>query len=46
MSTELPWSTRTLVDLVLLVVEVVEVVVCEGYGRHAASVMGMGNVVD
>ena len=32
--------------VVLLVVEVVEVVACEGYGRHAASVMGMGNVVD
>jgi len=24
----------------------VEVVVREGYGRHAAFVMGMGNVVD
>jgi len=32
--------------VILLVVEAVEVVVCEGYGRHAASVMGMGNVVD
>ena len=32
--------------VVLLVVEVVEVVVCEGYGRQAASVMGVGNVVD
>jgi len=32
--------------VVLLVVEVVEVVLREGYGRHAASVMGMGNVVD
>jgi len=30
----------------LLVVEAMEVVVREGYGRHAASVMGMGNVVD
>jgi len=32
--------------VVLLVVEAVEVVVREGYGWHAASVMGMGNVVD
>jgi len=32
--------------VVLLVIEAVEVVVREGYGRHAASVMGMGNVVD
>ena len=32
--------------VVLLVIEVVEVVVCEGDGRHAASVMGMGNMVD
>jgi len=32
--------------VVLLVVEAVEVVVCEDDGRHAASVMGMGNMVD
>ena len=32
--------------IVLLVVEAMEVVVREGDGRHAASVMGMGNVVD
>ena len=32
--------------VVLLVVEVVKVFVCEDDGRHAASVMGMGNVVD
>jgi len=32
--------------VVLLVVEVVKVVVCEDGGRHAASVMGMGNMVD
>jgi len=29
-----------------LVVEVVKVVVSEDDGRHAASVMGMGNMVD
>jgi len=23
-----------------------EVIVCEGYGRHAASMVGMGYVVD
>jgi len=32
--------------VVLLVVEAVKVVVREGDGRHAASVMGMGNMVD
>jgi len=32
--------------VVLLVIEVVEVVIREGDGRHAASVMGMGNMVD
>ena len=32
--------------VVLLVVEAVKVVVREGYGRHATSMMGMGNVVD
>ena len=32
--------------VVLLVVEVVEVVVREGDGRHSTSVMGMGNVID
>jgi len=32
--------------VVLLVVEAVEVVVREDYGRHAASMMGMGNMVD
>ena len=32
--------------VVLLVIEVVEVVVREGDGRHAASVMGMSNMVD
>jgi len=32
--------------VVLLVIEAVEVVVCKGDGRHAASVMGMGNMVD
>jgi len=32
--------------VVLLVVEVVKVIVREGDGRHAASVMGMGNKVD
>ena len=32
--------------IVLLVIEAVEVVVREGDGRHAASMMGMGNVVD
>jgi len=32
--------------VVLLVIEVVEVVVRKGDGRHAASVMGMGNMVD
>jgi len=32
--------------VVLLVVEAVEVIVREGYGSHAASVMGMGNVGD
>ena len=31
---------------VLLVIEVVEVIVHEGDGRHAASVMGMSNMVD
>ena len=29
-----------------MVIEVVKVVVREGDGRHATSVMGMGNVVD
>jgi len=33
-------------EVVLLVVEAVEVVVCEDDGRHAASVMGMDNVVN
>ena len=32
--------------VVLLVVEVLKVVVCEDNVRHAASVMGMGNMVD
>ena len=32
--------------VVLLVVEAVKVVLREGDGRHAASVMGMGNMVD
>jgi len=32
--------------VVLLVVEAVEVVVREGYGRYATSVTGIGNVVD
>jgi len=32
--------------VVLLVVEAVKVVVREGDGRHATSVMGMGNMVD
>ena len=32
--------------VVLLVVEAVKVVVYEDDGRHATSVMGMGNVVD
>jgi len=32
--------------VVLLVVEAVKVVVYEDDGRHAASVIGMGNVVD
>ena len=32
--------------IVLLVVEAVKVIVCEDDGRHAASVMGTGNVVD
>ena len=32
--------------VVLLVIEVVEVIVREGDGRHAVSVMGMGNMVD
>ena len=31
---------------ILLVVEAVEVVICEDDVRHAASVMGMGNMVD
>ena len=31
---------------VILVVEAVKLVVREGDGRHAASVMGMGNMVD
>jgi len=33
-------------EVVLLVVEAVKVVVCEDNGRHAASVVRMGNVVD
>jgi len=32
--------------VVLLVVEAVNIIVCEDDGRHAASVMGMGNMVD
>ena len=32
--------------VVLLVIEVVEVVVREGYGRHVTFVMGMVNMVD
>jgi len=32
--------------VVLLVIEVVEVIVRKSDGRHAASVMGMGNMVD
>ena len=32
--------------IVLLVVEAVKVVVCENDGRHVASVMGVGNMVD
>jgi len=32
--------------VVLLVIEVVEIVVRKGDGRHATFVMGMGNVVD
>ena len=32
--------------VILLVVETVKVVVYEDDGRHAASVMGVGNVVD
>ena len=32
--------------VVLLVVEAVKVIVCEDDGRHAASVMGMSNMVD
>jgi len=32
--------------VVLLVVEAVKVVICEDDGRHAASMMGMGNMVD
>ena len=32
--------------VVLLVVAVVKVIVCEDDGRHAASVIGMGDVVD
>jgi len=32
--------------VVLLVIEVVEVIVRKGDGRHAAFVMGMGNMVD
>jgi len=32
--------------VVLLVVEAVKVVVCEDDGRHATSMMGMGNMVD
>ena len=32
--------------VILLVIEAVKVVVCKGYGRHAASVMVMGDVVN
>jgi len=32
--------------VVLLVVDAVKVVVCKDDGRHVASVMGMGNIVD
>ena len=32
--------------VILLVVEVVKVIVCEDDGRHAASVMGMSDMVD
>jgi len=32
--------------VVLFLVKAVKVIVCEDDGRHAASVMGMGNVVD
>ena len=32
--------------VILLVVEAVEVIVCEYNGRHAASVVGMGDMVD
>jgi len=32
--------------VILLVIKTVEIIVREGYGRHAASVMRMGDVVD
>jgi len=32
--------------VILLVIEAMEIIVCEGYGRHVASVVGMGDVVD
>jgi len=58
MSTELAWSTRTIFDcvifyfngddhrVILLVIKAVKIVIHEGYGRHAASVIRMGDVVD
>jgi len=32
--------------VILLLFKAMEVVVCEGYGGHAASVVGVGDIVD
>jgi len=32
--------------VILLVIEAMKIVICEGYGGHAASVMGVGDMVD
>jgi len=32
--------------VILLVIEAMEIIVCEGFGGHATSVVGVGDVVD
>jgi len=43
---ESSWPTKAGYEWVMAVINTMEVIVCEGYGRHSASVVGMGYVVD